>query len=284
MAVEAAYALLDLGRDNPISRSSASLPAYLSGGLTGLRTDAMIVKSQAVLPNGSSSHLEPSLESLDDFSSNLLPSVDSPSSGILGVQRIRKEQRSKLSVILSALQILKEVKVTATELLELVANGSQQGLAYFHSGFYATTNRDRVHDLLDTIWAHPKGKTMLEDWMRPHAIDLVCKSVHSEMEAAKPFLRMNVSDVTPEFVSNWDIRKTMEPIAVNITPMWTRVLNATTQPKVTLESTTDEEDDSRNRRTVCLRNFLACLQSHRPTLGTVYYECPSALPLLSGVM
>ena len=206
------------------------------------------MESQAVLLNESTNSVpEPALESLDAVSSGL---PNSPA--ILGVQRNRKERQSKASVILSVLQMLKAIKVTATEVLELVALGSQQELAYFHSGFYATTNRGHIHKLLDTIWAHPKGKIILEDWVQPHAIDLVCKSVHSEMEAAKPFLRMNVSDVTPEFVSNWDIRETMEPVATKITPIWTRVLNAATQPNATLVNTANEEDDSRNRRTVCL--------------------------------
>ena len=249
--IEAANILLDLGRDIHRTHDSDPHDPSFSSEVDGLtETRVAFMESQAVLLNESTNSVpEPFLESLDAVSSGL---PNSPGPAILGVQRNRKERQSKASVILSVLQMLKAIKVTATEVLELVARGSQQELAYFHSGFYATTNRVHIHELLDTIWAHPKGKIILEDWVQPHAIDLICKSVHSEMEAAKPVLRMNVSDVTPEFVSNWDIRETMEPVATKITPIWTRVLNAATQPNATLVNTANEEDDSRNRRTVCL--------------------------------
>jgi hypothetical protein len=247
--IDAAHALLELGTRDTNTEGCPGLFSSGYEGLTGTGSPGINTENSVL----SLSPLEPLVDALDGTLPELPSFMDSLSPELSGVQRTRKGQQSKADTILCALQMLKKARVTATELLELVANGSQPGLAYFHSGFYATRNHDCILSLFNTIWAHPKGKTLLEGWMHPHAIDLVCKSVHREMEAAKPFLKMGVSEVTPEFVSNWDIRKTMEPIGTHITPVWTKVLNAATQPKleVTLENTQDE-DDSRNRRTVCL--------------------------------
>jgi hypothetical protein len=54
--------------------------------------------------------------------------------------------------------------------------------------------------------------------MSPHALHLICKKIHKEMEEAKPSLRMNMGDVTPEFIEQWDIEKIMGPVACNTTP------------------------------------------------------------------
>ncbi|KAH9169152.1 hypothetical protein EDB89DRAFT_1854788 [Lactarius sanguifluus] len=67
--------------------------------------------------------------------------------------------------------------------------------------------------------------------MSPHALSLVCKKVHIEMEAAKPHLRMNTTDVSPEFIEQWDIHRIMEPLA---TPTLRLVLEAAGESKVSV--------------------------------------------------
>jgi hypothetical protein len=252
MPIDAANILLDLGRENP---GFEAQPKAFSGSLLSQDdiTGTGAIDSNNLDAVTTNDHLDDPMDELPDNPYAGLFNSGEPLRSV-GVERIRKGQTSKASVMLEVLQKLKLKKVTATDLLELVASGSQQGITYFHSAFYGTTHRARIHQLLDTIWAHPKGKSLLEDWMRPHAIDLVCETVHREMEAAKPFLKMGVNEVTPEFVSNWDIRETMEPIAINTTPMLSRVLHAATQPKLPSDNS-ESEEDYKNRRTVCSRSL-----------------------------
>ncbi|KAF8804754.1 hypothetical protein BYT27DRAFT_7225339 [Phlegmacium glaucopus] len=79
--------------------------------------------------------------------------------------------------------------------------------------------------------------------MVPHAINIVCDLVNDEMEAAKP---------------RWDINKIMDPIAVDITPTWSSVLHAASEPRGS------REKGSRNRPTT--RNIISTqvhyLRSH----------------------
>ncbi|KAH9056765.1 hypothetical protein EDB87DRAFT_1566069 [Lactarius vividus] len=67
--------------------------------------------------------------------------------------------------------------------------------------------------------------------MSPHALHLVCEKVHIEMEAAKPHLRMNTTDISPEFIEQWDIHQIMEPLA---TPTLRSVLEAAVESKVSV--------------------------------------------------
>jgi len=52
------------------------------------------------------------------------------------------------------------------------------------------------------------------------------------MEAAKPYLRINTTEVSPAFIEQWDIHKIMEPLAYNITPTLTSIINSTGESKV----------------------------------------------------
>ncbi|KAH9174559.1 hypothetical protein EDB89DRAFT_1848821 [Lactarius sanguifluus] len=83
--------------------------------------------------------------------------------------------------------------------------------------------------------------------MSPHALRLVCEKVHVEMEAAKPHLRMNTTDVSPEFIEHWDIHQIMEPLA---TPILRTVLEAAGESKVSVAK--PKSAKSKNRLTAFL--------------------------------
>lgn len=57
-----------------------------------------------------------------------------------------------------------------------------------------------------------------------------------------------MADVTPEFISTWDINSIMEPIAEKETPAWSKILNAATESKDSKAKVKTAR--SRNRRTV----------------------------------
>ncbi|KAG6806773.1 hypothetical protein H0H92_010076, partial [Tricholoma furcatifolium] len=50
------------------------------------------------------------------------------------------------------------------------------------------------------------------------------------MDATKKSLQMSAADVTPEFVSGWDLNALMDPITRDMTPVWSRILEAVTEP------------------------------------------------------
>ena len=67
--------------------------------------------------------------------------------------------------------------------------------------------------------------------MVPHAVNIVCDLVNEEMEATRPNLFMTTAQTTLEFIEGWDINTIMDPITKDITPTWSSVLHAASEPK-----------------------------------------------------
>ncbi|KAF8264320.1 hypothetical protein EI94DRAFT_1593629 [Lactarius quietus] len=86
--------------------------------------------------------------------------------------------------------------------------------------------------------------------MFPHALQLVCKWIHVEMEAAKPQLRMNIGDVSSEFIEQWDIHHIMGPVACNTMPTLNTILEAAGESKVSAAK--PKSAKSKNRFTALL--------------------------------
>ncbi|KAH8990030.1 hypothetical protein EDB86DRAFT_3193773 [Lactarius hatsudake] len=107
-------------------------------------------------------------------------------------------------------------------------NGEFEG---FRNALFSPKNRASLISLLDRLIQDDKGKAIVEKWMSPHALRLVHEKVHTEMEAAKPHLRMNTTDVSPEFIEHWDIHQIMEPLA---TPTLRSILEAAGESKVSI--------------------------------------------------
>ena len=142
-------------------------------------------------------------------------------------RRPKSQHRSSLMTILRDLQ---DLRLTAVDLLVAIIDGSGEFKA-FRNALFALKNRTSLVGLLETLVQDEKGRPIVTDWMLPHALGLVCDKIHTEMEAAKPFLRMNTGDVSPEFIEHWDIHKVMGPVANNITPTLTTILDAAGESK-----------------------------------------------------
>jgi hypothetical protein len=222
----------------------------------------------------SSVHTPPStpLAQLDSSLLSLLQDLDInhlvlSKGSLTGVPPPRKRPQKKVAIVQAVLKTLPNAKITPTEFLMSVLDLSHLEFAYFQAAFYAERNSQKLCKLWDLIWSDEKGSCTMKHWMRPHAVDLVCKVIYSEMESAKPHLRMSSKEVTPEFVSRWDINSFMDPIASEVTPVWSRILKAATEPKATapLEKPADK---SRNRHVVrihsckCLVTPLLCYSTN----------------------
>ena len=101
---------------------------------------------------------------------------------------------------------------------------------------------------MNLLWNDKKSKPFFGDWFNDHGIDHICKLVATEMEAAKSMLKMDLKDITPDFLEHWDLNAIMDPV-ISVTPIWSKVLHAATEPS---KKKVEVGSDPRNRSTVCL--------------------------------
>lgn len=159
------------------------------------------------------------------------------------IPRLRKRKMTKAQAIDAVQNVLQEVGLTpAVFLLHLLNPDTSHPSA--RDALFHRKNEDNISKLLTAILNDEKGSRIFKKWMAPHAIDLVCELVNKEMEAAKPSLYMTTAQTTPEFVEEWDINKIMDPVAKEITPTWSSVLLAASEPNKS------HEEQARNRPTV----------------------------------
>ncbi|KAH9037504.1 hypothetical protein EDB85DRAFT_2086035 [Lactarius pseudohatsudake] len=182
------------------------------------------------------------------------------------VARQRRPKSRRKASLLTILRDLQRLKLTAIDLLMAIidGNGDFEG---FRNALFSPTNRESLIGLLDRLIQDDKGRPIFEEWVFPHALRLVCKEVHVEMEAAKPHLRMYTSDVSPEFIENWDIHQIMGPLR---TPILRSVLEAAGESKVSLAK--PKSAKSKNRFTALLIimaqvHYLRSWHSARVQLG-----------------
>lgn len=163
------------------------------------------------------------------------------------IPRTRKKKVTTVDVIHKAIKILQGSKISLLVFLKTVLDENCNEFAYSRVAFYAG-RKSQLSELLELFWESDKGSPLMKEWLQPHAVELACDIVHAEMEAAKPALQMTMADVTPEFISTWDINSIMEPIAEKETPVWSKILNAATESKDSKAKVKTAR--SRNRRTV----------------------------------
>ncbi|KAI9436430.1 hypothetical protein H4582DRAFT_2078512 [Lactarius indigo] len=149
------------------------------------------------------------------------------------VGRQRRPKSQCKASLLKILRELQELKCTVIDLLTSVIDGNG-GFEGFHNALFSPRNRDLLTGLLEKLALDEKGWPILSEWMFPHVLRLVCNRIHVEMEAAKPHLRMNMTDVSPEFIERWDIHQIMGPVARNITPTLMSVLEAAGESKISM--------------------------------------------------
>ncbi|KAF8873122.1 hypothetical protein BD779DRAFT_1452195, partial [Infundibulicybe gibba] len=95
-----------------------------------------------------------------------------------------------------------------------------------------------------------KGACIIENWMKPLAVDMVCNIIHEEMDLAKPHLRMTTQDITPDYIATWDINEIMGPVATMVTPVWTRVLDCASETRQTKAQQVGSGHESNRQRSI----------------------------------
>ncbi|KAF6744015.1 hypothetical protein DFP72DRAFT_1079199 [Ephemerocybe angulata] len=168
-------------------------------------------------------------ESSGNVNEFISPALPSPfTQPVPPPQKYTTEERTKRAKVLKHLDELSAAKVTILDVLDYVIEGDGD-FSGFRNALIAKNRTHRLTETLSRLYANDKLTATVNGWMFPHALDLVCEAVHSEMDAAKPAVKMYANEVTPEFIEGWDITDTMAAIE---TPVWSRILDAATETKV----------------------------------------------------
>lgn len=189
-------------------------------------------------------HSPPPLTPLSVSDSHLDHSPDELRDISYVTRRRRQPKVSKKEFVRKKLGELYEAKISLPDILSYIidsANGTFEG---YRNAFLTSKH---LFPFLNQLFADEKGRRLIQEWMFPHAVELVSEKIHTEMEEAKPELKMGTADVTPEFIAQWDINGLMNSVAEK-TPTWSRILEAATEEKsAQLKPKTAK---SRNRLTV----------------------------------
>lgn len=180
---------------------------------------------------------------------------------------------------MNALETLSAHHITLTDLLTSIISGDPEFITYRYA-LFSEKNRLHLQNLFSLILKDEKGSHIVQEWMKPYAIQQVCDTIHEEMDAAKPHLQMNIKDITPDFISNWDVNKILEPIGRNITPTFCMILDAATETKASKAK--QKSPKSRNRITVSppIQFELFSTLINQSRKGETNYMCTMSLPAL----
>jgi len=215
-----------------------------------------------------------------DFSENFRNPALSESTA--GPNTRLKTRTSRRDTALSTLQSLSKSRITLTDLLGYVVGG-QGGFEGYRNALLASSNQVTLVQHLNTMWNDPRGNTVLRDWISPLSLTLVCDTVQTEMENAKPHLYMTSKDAGADFVSNWDITSIMEPVSKGVTPTWSKILEAATESKALQNSL--RSNKSRNRVTVrAAIEWVNGLITLVLCLGTPHHKRPSPFSAIACIV
>jgi hypothetical protein len=127
------------------------------------------------------------------------------------------------------LEMISDASRLPLDLILDMLDPTQDEHEIYRSRWFSSARRSKLSDLLDSIFALPKGRDLILEWMRPHALDSICSMVASEMDAVSKELYLpSVEHITPEFISNWTLDVVIEP-AIKLCPTLMCILDAAAQ-------------------------------------------------------
>ncbi|KAF6741437.1 hypothetical protein DFP72DRAFT_268794 [Ephemerocybe angulata] len=185
----------------------------------------------------------------------------------------KTDKETKPKAVERILGYLREASITPLEMILIILDDENTGLVNFRNRLFE--QHERIFDFIDIIKDHKRTSSAFGQWMDAPALDHVSRKVFEEGEAAKPFLRMETTDITTDFVEKWSVQDLIGPVAANVTPTLTRILTVATSPKFLKPEERSEEDEvdiepgakpgeGRNRETarLLLASQIHYLRSH----------------------
>jgi hypothetical protein len=129
-------------------------------------------------------------------------------------------------------KVLKMISDASRSPLDLVLDildPTQDEHEIYRSRWFTSARCSKISDLLDSIFAHPKGRHLILEWMRPHALESICSVVTSEMDlVSKELYLPSVEHISPQFISNWTLDVVIKP-ATELCPTLMCILDAAAQ-------------------------------------------------------
>ncbi|KAF6742764.1 hypothetical protein DFP72DRAFT_1178895 [Ephemerocybe angulata] len=113
----------------------------------------------------------------------------------------RSQKPSKLSVVESVVDILKEAGLTTSQMLLLILetpDAESKKLTNFRNKFYDARNHSNIFSLFGKVKEHAATASAFEQWMAPSAVEYVSRTVFKEVETARPLLHLETADITPD--------------------------------------------------------------------------------------
>lgn len=107
--------------------------------------------------------------------------------------------------------------------------------------FFASGYLDR---LLDLFWEHTRDRFL--QWLEPKALEHVEGMMSEEMDALAKAFKMSFTDMTPEFLREFSLEKTIQPKITKHAPTVDRIVRNALQTKRALK-----ENVHKNPDTVC---------------------------------
>jgi hypothetical protein len=127
------------------------------------------------------------------------------------------------------LKMISDASRSPLDLILDILDPSQDEHEQYRSRWFSQARRGKLSELLDSIFAHPKGRELIMQWMHPHALEFVCSTVASEMDLVSKELSLpSVEHVSLDFISNWSLKSVIEP-ATRLCPSLMCVLEAAAQ-------------------------------------------------------
>ena len=173
------------------------------------------------------------------------------------------------------LKMISDASRSPLDLILDILDPSQDEHEQYRSRWFSPSWRSKLSELLDNIFAHPKGQDLILQWMQPHALESICLTVASEMDlVAKELSLPSVEHVSSDFISNWSLKSIIEP-ATRLCPSLIRILEAAAQ-------TGEAKQKNKIKLPKTVRHFSGC-SSYTSTKMWLGLRCSSLPACLSTV-
>ena len=89
---------------------------------------------------------------------------------------------------------------------------------HYRQKVYNDNNKHKLENILDMIMDDVRGRIVLLEWMRPHALQQVHDTVYNKMDALTSELHTTTNTITPEYLMSWSLKANVEDIVDTNTP------------------------------------------------------------------
>lgn len=168
--------------------------------------------------------------------------------------------------IKSILKLLRKGRISPIDILLEILDPKREDHSAFRQELYKSSGK-ALPKLLDMVMDDEKGKLKMREWMRPHALELICDTVYEEMDnVTKELYCPSLASLTPETIESWTLENSVVP-AVNKAPVFSAILAHAAQTKKA-----KRRNKRKNPKTVSLELCASevCTTSNKSLRSVIY--------------